>query len=163
MSPEDRIRVAEGRLGRLVVLRLPPGADVMESLKRVATERGIRSGIVLGGVASLRTAELRNVGQFSDRFPIQDPDRVYTHLDGPLELLSVSGNVSEKEDGSIEVHCHGVISAGKPAAVAFGGHLLPGLKVLSTAELAIVEITGMHLFRRYDEETRVHELFPESG
>ena len=163
MSANDGIRVAEGRLGRVVVVRLPPGADLMESLKRVATARGIRNGIILGGVASLRAAELRNVGRYPEAFPIRDPDRVFTHLDGPLELLSLSGNISEKEDGAIEVHCHGVISAGTPDATAFGGHLLPGLEILSTAELAIVEVVGARLRRLHDEETEVLELFPEAG
>jgi uncharacterized protein len=158
---KSRTRYAVGNMGRVVVIRLAPGDDIMESLVAIARECDIKQSVIIGGAASLSTAELRNVRTYPDEFPITDPNRVFSTFDGPLELLSISGNISRLENDDPYIHCHAVISVGKPDALAFGGHLLPGTRVFSTAELSMVEVTGCSMLRRFDDETRVHEVYFE--
>lgn len=153
---------AAGRLGRVFVVRLRPGSDLLRSLEQLAGEAGIRAGLVLGGAASLRQAVLRNVKVFPDRFPITDLVRVLTIKKDPLELTSISGNISLK-DGNPFVHCHVTVSSGEEDGRAYGGHLLEGCIIFSTGELAVAELSGVELMRVHDEETHALELVPREA
>lgn len=152
------IALASGRLGRVVAFRLLPGADVLNSLVQVAEREGIGSGIILGGAASLRRATLRNVKSYPPAFPITDEFRSFTTLEGPLELLSISGNISRREDGKLVIHAHIAVSAGDGRA--YGGHLVEGAIIFSTGEFFIGELEGIKLERPLDPETRAYELVP---
>ncbi len=152
-------RYAVGQLGRVVVMRLGPGEDILPTIVRIADEAGVRQAVILGGAASLRQAHLRNVRRYPEDFPITDEVRVFSMIDGPLELLSLSGNISRTADGASYIHCHAAVSTGKPDALAYGGHLLPDTTVFSTAELSLVEVVGCDILRLDDAETMVSELY----
>lgn len=157
----SRTRYAVGGFGRVVVMRLAPGDDILPTIVEIAKECGINQAIIVGGAASLSHAHVRNVRSYPDDFPITDDVRVFTELDGPLELLSLSGNITRLEDDEPYIHCHAAISVGKPDALAVGGHVLPGTVVYSTAELSLVEVTGCSMLRRHDPETSVPEVYFE--
>lgn len=152
-------RHASGRMGRVVVMRLGPREDILPAILEIAAEYDIRHAIIIGGAASLTQAHLRNVRRYPDEFPITDEVRVFSELEGPLELLSLSGNISQTQDGQSYIHCHAAISVGKPDALAFGGHLLPDTLVYSTAELSMVEVLACEIRRTHDPETAVPELY----
>lgn len=160
---EGAIRLASGRLGKVVVARLAPGCELIESIKEICEREGIRHGIILGGAASLRRAALRNVRTFPDKWPLTDQNRIFTRLEGPLEMLSISGNISRKEDGEIWVHAHVAIATGTPDSLAFGGHLVEGAYILSTGEISIAELEGVDLTRMRDPETLGLELYPKTA
>ncbi len=162
-SGKPKITSAVGKLGRVVVSRLGPGTDVLAALEEIVRREGIEYGVILGGAASLREVVLRNPRGYPPEFPITDQYRIFTALAGPLELLSLSGNISRKPDGTPVVHGHITISTGTPEALAFGGHLVRGAIVYSTGEVVVAEITGVRLLRRLDEETRGWELHPTPG
>ncbi len=156
---QNKRRYAVGELGQVVIMRLGPGDDILPAILEIAAECGIKQGVVLGGAASLTQARLRNVRRYPEQFPITDDVRVFSAFDGPLELLSLSGNISQTEAGDAYIHCHAAISAGQPDAMAYGGHLLPETTVFSTAELSLVEVRGCDILRLNDPETQVGELY----
>ena len=160
MSELKKIRIGKGALGKVVAFRLGPGCDLMKSIVEIAKKENIQSGLVLSGAGSLSQVTLRNVRLFPDEFPIMDRNRIYTPKKEPLELLSLSGNIS-KRDGEIHVHCHVTISSGLDDGRAYGGHLVEGCLILSYCEVIIAEITGLEMKRDIDPETRVPELFFE--
>jgi predicted DNA-binding protein with PD1-like motif len=152
------LALASGRLGRVVAFRLPPGADVLQSIAEVAQREGIDSGLILSGAASLNRAVLRNVRTHPPTFPITNEHRSFTPKDGPLELLAISGNIARREDGELVIHGHITISTGDGRA--YGGHLVEGAIIFSTGEFTIAELEGMRLERPLDPETRAYELAP---
>jgi predicted DNA-binding protein with PD1-like motif len=158
-ADQARRRYAVGQLGRVVVMRLGPGDDILPAIMEIAADCGIAQAIIIGGAASLTQARLRNVRRYPDAFPITDEVRVFSSFDGPLELLSLSGNISQTAEGKSYIHCHAAVSTGRPDAVAYGGHLLPETTVFSTAELSLVEVLGCDVLRRDDPETHVGELY----
>jgi uncharacterized protein len=161
---DGQMRYASGGLGRVLVGRMGPGTELLAGLTEMVEREGLHYAVILGGAASLRGARLRNVRLWPETWPIQDAHRIFIDLPGPLELLSISGNVSRRPDDTIHLHAHAVVSTGGPVpGQAFGGHLVEGAVVLSTAEVAIAEITGMSLARRMDPETRTLELYPEQN
>jgi predicted DNA-binding protein with PD1-like motif len=152
------IRQAKGELGQVIALRLPPGTDVYATLKEVAREQGIASGLILSGLGSLRQITLRNVRLFPEKFPIRDCHRIYTPRADPMELLSLTGNLSQRS-GEVHVHAHAVVSSGLEEGLVYGGHLLEGCLVFSTVEIVICSIQGMSMVREMDPQTRVVELY----
>jgi predicted DNA-binding protein with PD1-like motif len=156
---------AVGGIKKVVVFRLAPGNDLLKSITAQAEQNGIRHGLILGGAASLRHVVLRNVANYPPAFPITDKNRSYTHLDGPMELLAISGNISQLSDGKMQVHAHATVSVsteGIPEGAAFGGHLVDGAIIFSTGEIAIAELTGISMDRVFSEETKTLELKPRS-
>jgi len=156
--PGQPYRQAKGELGQIIALRLPPGADVYTTLKEVARQEKIASGLILSGLGSLRQITLRNVRLFPEEFPIQDRHRIYAPRAEPMELLALSGNISQR-DGEVHVHAHAMISSGLEEGAVYGGHLLEGCVVFSTVEIVICAIHGMNMIREMDPQTRVVELY----
>jgi predicted DNA-binding protein with PD1-like motif len=163
MDGLEDIRTASGRLGRIIFARLAPGVDLLGAIESIVEREALRYAVILSGAASLRSARLRNVKIVPDQWPIKDGNRILVELAGPLELLSLSGNVSRRPDGAIHLHAHGVVSVGggpQPAG-CYGGHLVPGSVIFSTGEIALAELLGIALNRRLDDETKTLELYPE--
>ena len=99
--------------------RLRPGQDLFVEIERNIVERKIEAGCVLCSVGSLTHATLRlaNLENNSD-------------YEGYFEIVSLTGTVST--NGS---HLHISISDGEGKTI--GGHLLPGCRVYTTAELVV--------------------------
>ena len=157
-EPGQPIRKAKGELGQIIALRLPPGADVYMALEEIARKERIASGLILSGLGSLREVTLRNVRLFPKEFPIQDRNRIYTPKAEPMELLALTGNISQR-DGEVHVHAHAVISSGLEDGRVYGGHLLEGCIVFTTVEVVLCSIHGMAMVRKIDPQTRVVELY----
>ena len=66
-----------------------------------------------------------------------------------VEVLSLIGDVSEKEGGGVQVHAHIVV--GRSDGSTRGGHLLRG-HVRPTLEVVLTE-SPAHLKRRHDAES----------
>ncbi|MFQ5896489.1 MAG: PPC domain-containing DNA-binding protein, partial [Nitrospinota bacterium] len=124
--------------------------------------KGIKNGVILSAAASLHRCILRNVWSVPDPFPITDANRRFTPVEGPLELLHMSGNITHTEDGEVYLHAHVTISLGRPEGVAMGGHLVPGAIIFSTGEVVLAEVEGCEMLRLKDSHTRALEVFPLS-
>lgn len=125
------------------VLRLSPGVDPVESLLDACKENGWTAAFVVAGVGSLDNARLR----FAAR-----PEAA--EIAGPLELVSLSGTLSL--DGP---HLHASVSDSE--GNVFGGHLRPGSKVRTTAEILVTVLPDVIFRRRPDPRTGHRELIIE--
>lgn len=104
--------------------RLRPGDDLFVSIERFVQENKIEAGCVLSGVGSLTRAVLRLANR-----------DFYSEYDGHFEIVSITGTVSLH--GS---HLHISISDGDGKTI--GGHLVPGCKIYTTAEIALAAFPG---------------------
>jgi predicted DNA-binding protein with PD1-like motif len=125
------------------VLRLSPGVDPAESLLDACKENGWTAAFVISGVGSLANARLRFAAQ---------PEPV--DIAGPLELLTLSGTLSL--DGP---HLHAAVA--DVQGNVFGGHLRPGSKVRTTAEILVGVLPDVVFRRRPDPRTGARELVIE--
>lgn len=151
-------RAGVGRLGRILVLRLGPGEDVLPALAQLLKDAQLSSGVVLSGVASLHHCSVRNISRFPEQWPIQPDMRERTTVAGPLEILSMQGNVAPTPDGGVFIHCHLEVSVGQPPAVTYGGHLIEDTVVATTAEIVVAEIDDLVVRRIDDPVTRTLEI-----
>lgn len=158
----EAIVSASGAIGRVVAARFSPGTDLIPAILDLAREHDIRSGIILSCVANTNHVVLRNPpAAFKDGAP-SERNRSYLRVDYPAELVSLSGNISFGEDGTVAVHAHASISSAAqgPEAVTLGGHLHE-LTVLSTAEIVIGELASIDMVHRPDRSGRA-PLHPEA-
>ncbi len=156
---DKRYQVAEGRIGRVLAVRLAPGCDLVASIREIAEQHGVKSGFILGA-CSLRKVILRNPVSFPSAWPIKDENRVYTTIEQPMELTSMTGNVGHKEDGELVIHLHANISLGSPEGVSMGGHIVEGAEIFSTGEVVIMETEGIDIKRVLNDETKAWEFWP---
>lgn len=156
---KPRYDVAEAGIGRVLAIRMAPGDDLFGTTLKICREKNVKAGVILSVAASLQKAVLRNVWRFPDPFPINDECRIFTPLNGPLELLQMSGNVTQTEKGEPYLHAHVTISMGRPEATCFGGHLVEGCVIFSTCEMVLAELSDVSFMRLMDKHTRVGEVF----
>lgn len=108
---------AESRRGRRVVGALDRGTDLFDGLRGACTRHGVRAG-ELRAVGALERIELRAFDQERRRW---QPSRV---LAGSLELLSLTGNVSEQA-GSLVIAAHATLMRDRDAGMELlGGHVV---------------------------------------
>jgi predicted DNA-binding protein with PD1-like motif len=120
--------------------RLTPGQDLFDSVQAFVMEQHIEAGCILSGVGSLRRAAIRLA------------NREYTsHYEGPFEIVSITGTVSVH--GS---HLHISISDGDGRTI--GGHLEPGCKIYTTAEIVIAVFRDIIYKREFAEDSGYEEL-----
>ena len=134
----------QAKLKRTLVGQLPHGADLYESLTKIAKNEDIKLGRVLAIGATTHA-----VVAFYDH-----TQKKYVNMEfpGSMEILTCNGNVSLRE-GKPFVHVHIVL--GDRLGKVFGGHLMPGTKVFA-CEVFIDEFEGEELRRDYDEFTGLY-------
>ena len=99
--------------------RLLPGQDLFEEIENFVAENTITAGVPLACVGSLTIATLRLANR-----------ETFDRYEGHFEIVSLTGTVSTH--GS---HLHISISDGTGRTI--GGHLVPGCKIYTTAEIVI--------------------------
>jgi len=130
---------------RVHVVRLRAGEDLLKEINAYVQSRRIRAGIILTTVGSLTKTTLR----------LADRNEATTRT-GKVEIVSLAGTV-EPGGG----HLHLSVSGGDGAT--FGGHLLEGCIVYTTAEIAIGELSGLRFRREPDKASGYDELKIDGG
>jgi predicted DNA-binding protein with PD1-like motif len=136
------MKVSEGRIGRVFVIRLEDGDVVPECIERFAQEKEITVGqvVLVGGIGG---GEVVVGPRRSDEMP---PEPVLLPVDGAHEVAGV-GVLAPDEDGKPVLHIHGALGrSGKTLT----GCLRPGVTTWLVAEAVIYEILDIKATRVYD-------------
>jgi len=124
--------------------RLHPGQDLKEELLTYVSSQGIGAAAVLTCVGSLTRTALRYAGK-----------RDGSIRSGCFEIVSMVGTIGE---GGAHLH----VALSDENGTMFGGHVLNGCTVHTTAEVALVELPGLIFQRHPDPETGYRELVIET-
>ncbi len=109
---------------------------LLETLRRVAREADVHTGIVMTGVGSLSRGRIHWVA--TNEMP---PRNEFADLEGPLEVVGMSGIIA-----AYEPHVHIALQDGQGRFR--GGHLEEGCVVLTLAEVSVMRSTDILLGRR---------------
>ena len=120
---------------RILILRIDPGEDVLESIQKFLQEANVRQAVVLGGYGTLAAYHIHWVTH--NRIPT---DNAFGRGEGGIEILSMNGLVVDGEP-----HIHVVLSTQEGA---FGGHLEPGCTAYVVCEVFFAEVEGVALSRQ---------------
>ena len=120
----------------MVFVRLDDGEDIMNSLRSVAKQFGIQSGIIVCGIGMLKDVVIAY-------YSMEEKEYKKRKLSGAFELTSIAGNIA----GDV-IHAHVTLADGNNNV--YGGHLITG-KVCNVNELVIIKLDGIRLERVYDK------------
>lgn len=120
--------------------RLHRGQDLYEAVEAYVSDHHIAAGAVVSGVGCVSRWRLRDATGVRVRSGEED-----------VEIVSLMGTVSEHG-------CHLHASFSREDLTTFGGHLLPGCIVNTTAEIVLAEVPDRVFTRAPDSETGYDEL-----
>jgi len=129
--------------GRTYLFKLPKGKDLLEALADFCHDNQVKCGIV-SVIGSVANATIGYYDQTKKRYE-------KTTINAPLELLSLSGNISIQDNRPM-VHAHVMLSDGEYNVT--GGHLMLGTKI-HVCEAYVQEIVGEPKVRRTDKVTKL--------
>ena len=115
--------------GRYAALRLKPGEDPVAALRALQVQTGAQAMALVTCVGSLTRAVIRHANR--------PEGTVYR---GHYEITSLVGTIDPLAE-----HLHLTITDGEGRA--FGGHLLPGSTVYTTAEIVVVLLEELSFAR----------------
>ncbi len=150
-----------GKFAKTVPVRLRTGTDVLTGLKQACEANGIKHGVILAGIGSLR----KMTYQVLTPKPETKMGAGYTDpqvVPGPVEIVNLQGVVFQSETGETLLHVHGTFSDrdGK----VYGGHVVAGENpVLATLDAVLAEVGGVNLVRRMDESVGLGLFTPEQA
>lgn len=121
-------------------LRLSPGDDLRDALQSAARDRHQRAAFVVAGIGSLVDARLR----------LAAAEEVLL-VPGPSEILTLSGSL-----GTDHAHLH--MSVADAKGRVWGGHVMAGSRVRTTAEVLIAWLPDWDFAREPDAATGYLEL-----
>lgn len=145
------MQYTEGQLGRIFVVRIDDGEDMLVSLREFISDKGILAGsiIFLGALMEGRMVT-------GPEEPVIPPVPHFVMFEGGWEVFGI-GTIYPAEGGP-HIHYH--------ASVGRSGHALTGcLREKATTylivEAVIMEFTGLSARHDFDEKTQLH--LPQLG
>lgn len=139
------MKAAEGRLGRVFVLRLEDGDRLPDCVERFAEKKGLARALcaLVGGIGGGKIV----VGpKDADSMP---PEPVLLDLPGVCEAAAV-GTIFPDAEGRPKLHMHATFGRGETALT---GCIRPGIDVWTIGEVVLMEMTDLTLTRRRDPAT----------
>ncbi len=125
-----------------IFVRLGSGDLVLESIRTVCDEYDVDSGVIVSGIATLRTLTYHYVP--TAEFPKEPDERnAFEELEGAWEVGTIDGAIADGEP-----HLH-VIAYNGDETVA--GHLEDGNEVHITCEIVIRPVEGLEMTRRTND------------
>ncbi|KYN90312.1 DNA-binding protein [Vibrio cidicii] len=124
----------------ILVTRLTRGDDLKKALAEIVTKHSISAGSIASCVGSLSALNIRLAGAEQT-----------LSLEAPFELVSLMGTLTAK-------HQHVHIAVSDTQGRVWGGHLLEGCLIDTTAELIIHHYPDLVFQRAFDEQTGFSEL-----
>ena len=140
------MQYTEGQLGRVFVVRIDDGEDMLVSLRQFIHDKGIHAGsiVFLGALMNGRMVT-------GPEEPVIPPVPHFVMFEGGWEIFGI-GTICSGEGGP-HIHYH--------ASVGRAGHALTGClrdKAVTylIVEAVIYEFTGLSARREFDEKTQLH-------
>jgi predicted DNA-binding protein with PD1-like motif len=140
------MQYTEGQLGRVFVVRIDDGEDLLVSLRQFILDKDIKAGSItfLGALMNGRMVT-------GPEEPVIPPVPHFVMFEGGWEVFGI-GTIYPGEGGP-HIHYH--------ASVGRSGHALTGcLREKATTyliiEAVIMEFTGVKARREFDQKTQLH-------
>ena len=120
----------------VVIVSLGHGDLLLESLRQVAREANIHTGVLMTGLGSLTAGRIHYV--VTNVIP---PSDQFLDLEGPLEVVGFSGIIA-----NYEPHVH--ISLMDKDRQFYGGHLEERCSILTLSEISILRLPDLKIVRK---------------
>ena len=92
--------------GRRFIIKVLPGESLVECISEFVKTEKVNNAVVLSAIGSVKNVRLRDI-KSGAKLPITSARLIPHELEGPLELLALSGNVVPSEtDQELDCHLH---------------------------------------------------------
>jgi predicted DNA-binding protein with PD1-like motif len=145
--------------GRRFVIKIAPGEWLHARLVEFAKSAGVTQAVVVSAIGSVEDVRFRGI-KSGAKLPITAP-RIHEHeVQGPLELLGLTGNLVPDEHGEVDCHLH--VIAARSSGEVLGGHLYDA-QVFATCEIVLTEILGGGIERHLSKSGGIPTVFIQEG
>lgn len=149
----------EYKQGRRFLVKILPGESLVGRLTDLVRAEKIQSSVILSAIGSVKNVRLKDI-KSGAKLPIT-PARLVTHeIEGPLELLGLTGNImpgnSDGDGDGYDFHLH--IMASKASGDVVGGHMFEA-EVFATCEIVLVELILDGVERHLSKEGGTPTIF----
>jgi predicted DNA-binding protein with PD1-like motif len=145
----------EYRQGRRFLLKLLPGERLIDVLSRFAQREQITHAVVISAIGSVKNVHLNDI-KSGARLPITAARLTPHAVEGPLELLGLTGNLVPDADGVPVCHLH--IIASKSSGDVVGGHMQDA-EVFASCEIVLAEQLLEGVCRHRSESAGTANIF----
>lgn len=145
------MQYSEGRIGRVFVLRMDHGEDLLESLQKFLKEKNVNSCMALF-LGSLHDGQAVT----GPKEPVVPPVPNYEAYDSAWEVFGMATVYPSKEGP--KMHIHSGMGRGRQALV---GCLRDKAKIYLIVEAVLFEICDLGAERVWDEEMKLFLLSPK--
>ena len=126
----------EYRQGRRFLVRIQSGESLVARISDLVNAEKIHAAVILSAIGSVKNVKLKDI-KSGARLPITSARLITHEIEGPLELLGLTGNIVPGENDKLDCHLH--IMASKASGDVVGGHMFDA-EVFATCEIILVEI-----------------------
>jgi predicted DNA-binding protein with PD1-like motif len=130
-------------LKNLIIIRLNPGDDILYALREAAEKHRIKNAAILSGAGSAKSHHFHVVAS-----RVNPPKEDFTKAEKASDIINISGFIINGR-----VHAH-ITHSDKD--IAFGGHLEPGVEVLTFAVITLAEFD--YDLNQFDHIGTIEEL-----
>lgn len=142
------MKYEQSSIGRLLVVKLEHGDDLLASLKQLLIKENISSAVMLM-IGALQKSSLV-VGPQISSVP---PDPVWKHIDEAHEIVGMATAFLD-DNGEIKIHLHASLGRGEQS---FTGCIRKDTHVYLVVEVIVFELIGPAI-RTQDELTGINML-----
>jgi predicted DNA-binding protein with PD1-like motif len=154
------MKIANGTINKVLVARLQRGEDVIEGIKKVCQDNGVKNAVIISMIGSLYRA--RYTGPINDPSVKCGTGGTDIQLEGPIEMLTGQGEICHKDDGELSIHIHATFTDSK--GNAYGGHLFSDEnEVLNTLNVFIGVIEGVDMGIELDKDLDIMAFSPRNN
>jgi predicted DNA-binding protein with PD1-like motif len=134
------MRYTQGKLGRVFVMRMDDGEDILEAVRTLLIKEQVGSALiqVLGALRSARMVT-------GPQKPVLPPTPQFQEIEGAWEVLAL-GTAYPSEDGP-KIHLHGSLGWGSDVMT---GCLRERASTYLIVEAVVIEILGLKARREMD-------------
>jgi predicted DNA-binding protein with PD1-like motif len=142
------MQYSEGSLGRVFVLRMDDGEDILESIQKFVKEKSIGSGMMLflGAMKDGRAVT-------GPEKPVIPPTPHFEAFDSAWEVFGMA-TIYPSTEGS-KIHMHSSMGRSRAALV---GCIRGKASVYLIVEAVLIEFNGLDARRELDERTGLYLL-----
>lgn len=141
-------RYKEYKQGRRFLVKILPGESLVGCIKQILREENVRYAVILSAIGSVKNVRLHDI-KSGAKLPITSARLTPHELEGPLELLGLTGNIVPGEGDEI-FDCRLQIMAGKSSGDVVGGHMSDA-EVFATCEIVLIELVVEGIERHLSE------------
>jgi uncharacterized protein len=155
----EKLRYQECRTGRRFIIEIEPGTKITAALLDFARSKNLPFASLVSAVGSVGNVEFTGI-QAGAHLPMTEPRFKTSRLEGPLELISLEGNLALNTEKKLTGQFY--ILGSKSNGDVVGGRLVEA-EVFATCEIVLAEYLVEGIERHHSTATGVDTIFIEES